>query len=125
MKSGLTTLLQAWEQRDGPAVFATVDELKIPNAVYVGEIRYLAGKGFVVADNYFHKTRANIRTGSTGAILFLTKERKSFQAKGTLTYHPRGPVFEFMQSWHDPKYPGVAAVLLCIEEAYSGAEKLL
>jgi hypothetical protein len=29
-----------------------------------------------------------------------------------------------MRSWHDPKYPGVAAALLRIEEAYSGAERL-
>lgn len=125
MKSGLTTLVQAWEQRDGPAVFATVDAAKMPNAVYVGEIRYLEGEGFVVADNYFHKTRANIQAGSKGAVLFLTKERKSFQVKGPLTYHTTGPVFDFMQSWHDPKYPGVAATLLRIEDAFTGAEKLL
>jgi hypothetical protein len=57
--------------------------------------------------------------------LFLTKERKSFQVKGPLPYHTDGPIFEFMQTWHDPKHPGVAATLLRIEEAYSGAEKLL
>jgi len=78
-----------------------------------------------VADNYFCKTRANIQSGTPGAILFLTKERKSFQVKGPLTYHTAGAIFENMQSWHDPKYPGVAAVLLRIEEAYSGADQLL
>jgi predicted pyridoxine 5'-phosphate oxidase superfamily flavin-nucleotide-binding protein len=122
---GLNRVVQAWENREGPAVFATVDAAKTPNAIYVGEIRYVPGEGFIVADNYFNKTRANIKGGSRGAILFLTKERKSFQVKGPLTYHSDGPIFKNMQSWHDPKYPGVAAALLRVEEAYSGAEKLL
>lgn len=84
-----------------------------------------AREGFIVADNYFCKTRANIQQGSKGAILFLTKDRKSFQAKGPLSYHTAGPIFENMQSWHDPKYPAVGATLLRVEEAYSGAEKLI
>ncbi len=123
--NGLKLVAQAWENREGPAVLATVDAAKAPNEIYVNEIRYLPGEGFVVADNYFHKTRANIISGTKGAILFLTKERKSFQVKGPLTYHTKGPIFENMQSWHDPKYPGVAATLLRVEEAYNGAEKLL
>lgn len=122
---GLKVVAQAWENREGPAVLATVDAANSPNVIYVGEIRYVPGEGFIVADNYLHKTRANIRNGTRGAILFLTKERKSFQVKGPLTYHTAGPIFENMQSWHDPKHPGVAATLLHIEEAYSGAEKLL
>jgi predicted pyridoxine 5'-phosphate oxidase superfamily flavin-nucleotide-binding protein len=123
--AGLNLVTQAWENREGPAVLATVDAARMPNAIYVGEIRYVPGEGFIVADNYFHKTRANITSGTQGAILFLTKERKSFQAKGPLTYHTKGPIFNNMRSWHDPKYPGVAATLLRVEEAYSGAEKLL
>jgi predicted pyridoxine 5'-phosphate oxidase superfamily flavin-nucleotide-binding protein len=121
----MSIVAQAWDNREGPAVLATVDAAKTPNVIYVSEIRYVPGEGFVVADNYFHKTRANISNGTKGAILFLTKERKSFQVKGPLTYHTNGPVFENMQSWHDPKYPGVAATLLRVEEAYSGAERLL
>ena len=107
------------------AVLATVDAARTPNAIYVGEIRYVPGKGFIVVDNYFCKTRANIKAGTKGAILFLTKERKSFQVKGSLSYYTQGPVFKNMHSWHDPKYPGVAALLLRVDEAYSGADKLL
>jgi predicted pyridoxine 5'-phosphate oxidase superfamily flavin-nucleotide-binding protein len=123
--SGLDRMAQAWETREGPAVFATVDAAsKMPNAIFVNEIRYLPGEGFIVANNYFSKTLANIKNGTKGAILFLTKERKSFQVKGTLSYHTQGPIFENMQSWHNPKHPGVAAVLLHVEQAYSGAEEL-
>ncbi|MFH1024719.1 MAG: pyridoxamine 5'-phosphate oxidase family protein [Planctomycetota bacterium] len=124
MENGMAKLSAAWESREGPAVFATADEAGMPNVVYVAEIRYEARDGFVVTDNYFHKTRANIKNGKPGAILFITKDRKSFQVKGALTYHAEGPVFESMKKWHDPKFPGVAAVVLRIEEAYSGAERL-
>lgn len=122
---GLELVIQAWERREGPAVLVTVDADKTPNAIYVGEIRYLPDEGFIVADNFFNKTRANIRNGTKGAILFITNKRKAFQVKGPLSYHTGGPVFHNMRSWHDPKLPGMAATLLRIEEAYSGALKLL
>lgn len=125
MTNAMEILTKAWEDREGPAILATVDSSGKPNVIYVGEIRYVPCEGFIVADNYFHKTRANIKNGTEGSILFLTKERKSFQVKGPLTYHTEGAIFENMQSWHDSKYPGVAATLLRVEEAYSGSEKLL
>jgi predicted pyridoxine 5'-phosphate oxidase superfamily flavin-nucleotide-binding protein len=125
MTNGMEILAEAWEDREGPAVLATVDAAGKPNAIYVGEIRHVPGEGFIVADNYFCKTRANIKSGTKGAILFLTRKHKSFQVKGPLTYHTGGPLFDNMRSWHDPKLPGVAAALLRVEEAYSGAEKLL
>ena len=125
MTNGMEIVARAWESREGPAVLATVDEAKTPNVIYVGEIRYVPGEGFIVADNYFCKTRANIKTGTKGAILFLTKEHKSFQVKGPTTYHTGGAIYDNLRSWHDPRHPGVAAMLLRVEEAYNGSEKLL
>jgi len=124
MANGMEIVTKAWDRREGPAILVTADASKKPNAIYVGEIRFDAHEGFIVVDNYFHKTRANIKNGSTGAILFITKEGKSFQVKGALTYHTKGPVFESIRSWHSRKHPGVAAVVLRIEEAFCGAEKL-
>ena len=125
MTNATEILTKAWEDREGPAILGTVDASGKPNVIYVGEIHYVPGEGFIVADNYFHKTRANIQNGTEGAILFLTKERKSFQVKGRLTYHTEGAIFDHMKASHDSKYPGVAATLLRVEEAYSGSEKLL
>jgi predicted pyridoxine 5'-phosphate oxidase superfamily flavin-nucleotide-binding protein len=125
MTNEMKILARAWKNREGPAVLATVNATKTPNVIYVGEIQYWPGKGFIVADNFFHKTRANIQKGSKGAILFITWKRKSFQVKGPLTYHIKGPIFKKMRSAHDPKLPGVAAAFLRVKEAYSGAEKLL
>jgi hypothetical protein len=79
----------------------------------------------VVADNYFHKTRENVLAGSKGAILFLTKEGKAFQIKGSIEYHKDGPIFEDMKKWNPKIRPGHAAAALKVEEVYSGGEKLL
>ena len=125
MTQGMEVLAKAWDEREGPAVLTTIDSSNKPNAIYVGEIRREPEIGFVVADNYFDKTRRNIKNGSSGAILFITKEGKSYQAKGPLAYHTQGPVFESMKAWHNPKLPGVAATVLQVEEMYSGAERLV
>ena len=118
-------LEQAWNNREGPAILATVDQDHTPNVIYVGEINYEPDTGFVVADNYFDKTRRNIKNGSRGAVLFITKDKKAYQVKGSLSYHTEGEVFDNMQQWHDPKHPGVAATLLHMEEVYNGSEKVM
>ena len=125
MAQGMKVLAKAWEEREGPAVLTTVDSDKKPNSIYVGEIRFDEKTGFVVADNFFDKTRKNIKAGSLGSILFITKEQKAYQVKGLLAYHTDGTVFESMNVWHNPKLPGVAATVLQVEEVYSGAERLV
>ena len=54
----------AWDDREGPAVFTTVDGEGIPNAIYANCVRKYGKDTLVVADNYFYKTRANILAGS-------------------------------------------------------------
>ncbi len=126
MTDPLNILKQAWEEREGPAVLATVDADGLPNIIYVGDLRFEPDTGFVMADNYFCKTRENIRNGvSRGAVLFLTKDKKAYQAKGTLEYHTDGPVFDAMQIWHMQQHPGHAAAVLRVENLYSGAEQLI
>ena len=78
----------------------------------------------VVADNYFHKTRANIAAGSQGSLLFITKEGKSYQLKGRFEYHISGPLYDAMKRWNPVKYPGVAATVLRVAEVFCGAERL-
>lgn len=125
MTKGMTVLKNAWKERKGPAVFTTVGANNIPNSIYVGEVRLMPEAGFVIADNYFSKTRKNIKDGSTGALLFLTAAGKAYQVKGKITYHTDGSIFDQMKSWNNPKHPGVAAVLLKVEELYSGAEQII
>jgi hypothetical protein len=42
-----------------------------------------------------------------------------------IEYHTSGPIFDAMKGWNPTKHPGVAAAALRVEQAYSGAEKIL
>lgn len=115
---------KAWDDRDGPLVFTTVDGYGKPNSIYATCVKKFSEDKLVVADNYFSKTRANILTGSKGAILFITKDGKAFQVKGSIDYERQGDIYDDMKEWLDPKFPGNAAAVLNVEEVYSGADKL-
>ena len=114
----------AWANREGPNVLATVDVDGHPNAIYASSVREYGDDTLVIADNYFNKTRANILAGRKGALLFLTKERKSYQIKGSFTYHTAGPIFADMKTWTPAKHPGVAAAALKVEQIFCGGERL-
>ncbi len=116
---------KAWDNKKGPVIFATVDENKVPNAIYATCVSKFSEDTIVVADNYFDKTKKNILSGSKGTILFINNKGKSFQIKGTIEYHKEGEVFDDMKKWNPAKHPGHAAAALKVEEVYSGAQKLL
>lgn len=119
------TVRQAWEDRDGPVVLATISPEGVPNIIYAGCVGAFGDDRLVVADNYFDKTRKNLRHGGKGALLFRNGDGKAYQIKGTLEYHTDGEIFDEMKRWNPPEHPGHAAAALRAEEAYSGAEKLL
>lgn len=118
-------LRESWEDREGPLVFTTVDKNDAPNAIYASNTKMLEEGKIAIADNFFQKTRANILSGSKGAVLFITKEGKSFQIKGSIQYYTNGELYEGMKKWADPQYPRVAVAVVNVEEAYSGSEKIL
>ena len=115
---------RAWEDRDGPVILATVSKEGMPNIIYVTCVGVFGSERLVVADNYFKKTRENLRHGGKGSLLFRDKKGKAYQVKGTLEYHTKGEVFEDMTTWNPPQHPGHAAAALRVEEVFSGAEKL-
>lgn len=115
---------EAWDDRDGPVILATVGPNGTPNIIYVTCVGTFGDDRLVVADNYFDKTRRNLLAGGKGAMLFRSKAGKAYQVKGTLEYHTDGEVFQSMKTWNPTKHPGHAAAALRIEAVYSGAEKL-
>jgi uncharacterized protein len=119
------TVSQAWENRDGPIVLSTVDAEGHPNAIYATCVSKYCEDTLVVADNFFNKTRANILAGSQAALLFITKDGKSYQIKGNIEYHIEGVIFEDMKHWNPTKLPGHAAAVLKVEQVFSGAEQLV
>lgn len=116
---------QAWDNRKGPIVLATVSPEGVPNAIYATCVTKYAEDRLVVADNYFSKTRANIAAGSKGSLLFITEEGKAYQVKGTIEYVTGGPIYDDMKGWLDPKHPGHAATVLHVEHVFNGATQLL
>ena len=62
MKKLPETVRAAWADRDGYAVFATVDTAGNPNAINVGSVREYGDDTVVIADNYF-KREHSLLTG--------------------------------------------------------------
>jgi predicted pyridoxine 5'-phosphate oxidase superfamily flavin-nucleotide-binding protein len=120
-----SSVSKAWDERKGLVILTTVDTNGVPNAIYASCVSKYSEDTIVVADNYFDKTRKNILAGSKGSILFITKDGKAYQIKGSIEYHTEGEVFEDMKRWNPKQRPGHAATVLKVEEVYAGAEKLL
>ena len=116
---------KAFEKREGPAVLTTVSDDGTPNAIYATCVSKFDESTIVVANNYFDKTLKNIKSGSSGSILFITGDKTSYQIKGAIEYHKEGPVFDDMKKWNPEKHPGHAAAAVKVEEVYSGAKKLV
>ena len=114
-----------WNKRNGPIIFTTTDKKGIPNSIYASCVSKFNDNTIIIADNYFNKTRENILSGSTGSVLFITDEKKSYQLKGIIKYFKKGEYYEDMKKWNSEKLPGIAAAVFEIKEAYSGAEKIL
>lgn len=115
---------EAWKNREERIIFTTVDKHGLPNAVYITCTARYGEDLIVIADNYFDKTKKNILAGSRGSVLFITKEGKAYQAKGSIQYLREGEIFDDMKTWNPAKHPGHAAAALKVEEIYCGAEKV-
>jgi len=113
-----------WPLREGPLVLTTVGSDGTPNSIYATCVSLYGSDRLLIADNYFDKTRQNIKAGCKGAVLFMTANQKAYQLKGTLEYHTAGPVFDDMKKWNPPKHPGHGAVAVVVEEVYSGSTRL-
>jgi len=117
-------IIDAWNDRDGPLVLATVDTRGVPNIIYAGIAHLTSGGRLAVTDNYFEKTLANIQSGSAGGILWLTRGHKSYQVKGIIDYCTQGPMYDEMLTWADPKHPRKGVAVLNAEAAYSGSRRI-
>ncbi len=118
-------LQQAWQQRDGAIVLTTVDSKGMPNSIYATCVELSEDNRIVIANNYFSKTKQNLEAKSKVTVLFITKDRKSYQVKGEVEYHTSGAMFDWMKGWNPTKHPGHGALVINATEMYSGKEKLL
>ena len=123
-KKNPENLQKQWDNRDRAIVFSTVSEHGVPNSIYATCVSRHDDYTFLVANNFFDKTLKNIVSGCKGVILFITKDEKAFQLKGTVKYCTSGNEFENMKKWNPEKLPGHGVAVLNVEEIYSGADKL-
>jgi predicted pyridoxine 5'-phosphate oxidase superfamily flavin-nucleotide-binding protein len=115
---------EAWNNRKDETVFTTVSTDGVPNSIYATCVSLYENNSIIVANNFFDKTFTNIKSGSKGSILLLTKEGKSFQIKGSIEYFSNGKAYDDMKSWNPERLPGHGAAVVSIEEIFSGAEKI-
>ncbi|MDD3322577.1 MAG: pyridoxamine 5'-phosphate oxidase family protein [Paludibacter sp.] len=116
---------EAWKTRKGPIVFSTVNKQGNPNSIYATCVSLFNDEKILVANNFFSKTFENISSGSTGSILFLTAEDKSYQIKGTISYFTEGELFDDMKKWNSTRLPGHGVAVIEIQEVYAGAQKII
>lgn len=117
-------LQKQWDNKESAVVFSTVSVHGVPNSIYATSVSRYDDYTFLVANNFFDKTLKNIMSGSKGLILFITKDEKAFQLKGTVKYCTSGNEFENMKKWNPGKLPGHGVAVLTVEEVYNGADKL-
>lgn len=116
---------EAWQNKQDALVFSTVNADGTPNSIYATCVSIYNETQVLVANNFFSKTLENIQAGSKGSILFITKEDKSFQLKGMLSYFTEGELFDDMKKWNPTRLPGHGVAVLEIQEVFAGAQKLL
>jgi hypothetical protein len=117
-------VVNAWSEREGPLVLATVDNDGIPNAIYALIVNMFPDGRIAVVDNFFNKTKSNIDRQCKASVLFIAKGHKSYQVKGNVEYYSEGPVYQQMLTWADPKYPCKGVVIINPEDVYRGADLL-
>lgn len=114
----------AWDNIQAAAAFTTVDKDGNPNTIWVKAMKIIADDKIAISDNYFDKTRANIKSGSKASFLIIDDKRNNFQVKGSIDYHTDGDVYADMKKWNREDLPGVAVAVLNVEEIWSGSKKI-
>jgi uncharacterized protein len=124
MEEIFKTIRNEWDNKNGAVIFSTLSKEGIPNSIYATCVSMYGENKVLIANNYFDKTIKNILSDSKGTVLFMTKDDKAFQVKGSINYHTSGEEFDDMKKWNPKNHPGHGVAVLNIEEIYSGAKKL-
>jgi len=118
-------IIEDWNEKEAPIVLTTVSKEGVPNSIYATCAALFEGNKALVANNKFKKTYQNIMDNDRATLLFISKDRKAYQLKGSIKYATEGPEFDDMKKWNNANMPGYGVAILDVEEIYSGAEKLV
>jgi len=114
---------KAWENRQGPCILTTVSPDKTPNSIYVTCVSQFGDDAILVADNFFSKTRDNVKKGGIASLLYMGADGTAIQIKGRVEYQTQGPAFDDMKKWNGSR-PGVGVALVKIDSVFNGSKQL-
>jgi len=118
-------VISEWNDKQDAIVLTTVSESGIPNSIYATQTSLFENNKVLVANNKFNKTLENIKSNSKASILFITKENKAYQIKGSIQHKTEGEAFDNMKTWNRADLPGHGVAILEVEEIFSGAERII
>jgi predicted pyridoxine 5'-phosphate oxidase superfamily flavin-nucleotide-binding protein len=108
-----------------PIPVATASKTGVPNVCFVGRLKFVDDETLMIMDNYFNKTRANLKENPRVAVLCYDAEiKKSYQIKGKVQVVSSGKIHEEGQAWMhgiNPKLPTKATVLIKVEEIFDSS----
>ncbi|MFO7919152.1 MAG: pyridoxamine 5'-phosphate oxidase family protein [Anaerolineae bacterium] len=111
-----------------PFPVATASTEGKPNLIYVSFLRVVDEETLGLADNFFFKTRKNLDANPIMAVTFWGEAIDDcYQVKGSVDVETEGPLYEDCVDWVqgvNEQMKPKAAVVLHVEEIYSGKERL-
>lgn len=113
-----------WKSKQDAIVLTTISKQGVPNSIYATQVALYDNNKVLVANNKFNKTLQNIEDCNQATLLFITKEMKAYQLKGTISYKTYGNEFDDMKKWNRADLPGHGVAILEVNEVYFGAEKI-
>ncbi len=119
------SIKKEWSNKQDAIVLTTVSATGIPNSIYATMAALYNDNKVLIANNKFKKTLENIETSKEATVLFITKETKSYQLKGSVSYKTEGNEFNDMKRWNRADLPGYGVAVIEIQEIFSGAEKII
>lgn len=119
------SIKKEWDNKQDAVVLTTVSAEGIPNSIYATQVALFGNSKVLIANNKFNKTLKNIEVCKEATLLFITKETKSFQIKGCVSYKTEGDEFNDMKKWNRADLPGYGVAVIEIQEIFSGAEQIV
>lgn len=94
---------------------ATASKKGVPNVAPIAFVVMVDEETFWLADNFMHKTLANVKENPYAAIyIYDSYLKKCFQIKGSIEVKTAGPDYEKMKKMVHEKKPGLPAKSLLV-----------
>jgi hypothetical protein len=116
-------VIESMENAD-VCVMATSNAEATPNVVWIGYMKLLDDNRILIADNKMVKSKENILNNPKAAVTFRDEKVGSYQLKGRVEYHTNDEYHKDVKKWCRQDLARKGAVVLYVEEVYSGAKKL-